>query len=195
MKFRLRKLFVLTVVTSCVFLTSCDQVDSINVTKEKADSINVTKEKADIYLQVVNNKATFETKGNMKCKPRNRVKPGCLVFEVDQEGEIKFQKRGSGDWWFTTLQICKLKSDGSEDCNLNVAQRMEFAATDSSDGQLLIPDATGMVDLTLLSASLNEFILYDQNLFIQDYYYRIELCSSPSNCEWADPPLENKGRR
>lgn len=185
MKFKISRVHVFAVVASCVWLTSCVTV------KDSEDK----KVKPDVYIQVANGQATFVTKGNRRCKSGNRDKNGCLVFERGETGEISFKKQGSGGWWFTALQICKLNPDDTQTCALNEKDRLEFAATDTSKNQLLVPDAMGNVNLRQLSNSLNEFILIDQNSFPQDYYYKIELCRSTSNCEWADPPMENKGRK
>lgn len=184
MRFKFSRVLVFSVAFGCICLTSCAP---LKVAEYK-------KVKPDVFLKVVNGQAEFVTNASQKCKSGNLNKKGCLAFESGEQAEISFKRQASNGWWFSALQICKLNPDDTQDCSLTLWERLEFAATDSSGQQLLVPDVQGNVLLTKLSNQLDEFVLIDQNSFPQDYYYKIQLCNDSGDCDWADPPLENKGR-
>ena len=171
-------------VSLCVFLlSSCNRVGTFNVVNPP-----------DIIVHVNKNKAEITTPGSSKCKVQNQGKNGCVAFDHGETGLMTFKRTGPPSWSFTTLEICKLKTNGDKDCKLNIWERFEFAVTDSQGSKILIPDINGRVDLKPLSASLDEFILLDQNTVAQEYYYSVEVCPASGECAWADPPIENKGK-
>ncbi len=151
----------------------------------------------DIIVHVNNSgtNASITTTGSAKCKVVNQGN-GCIHIDQDDKGLITFRLKGPPSRTFKTLEICKVLDDGSKVCDLNIWERMEFAATIDSPGAIaLMPSADGRVNLAGLSVpSPQEFLLIDQNRIKQEYYYRVEACVG-SDCAWADPPLENGGTK
>jgi hypothetical protein len=171
-------------ISLCVFLlSSCNRVVTFDVVNP-----------SPIIVHVNSNKAKITTPGSNKCKVQNQGKNGCVAFGHGEAGLMTFKRTGSPSWSFATLEICKLKTNGDKDCNLNIWERFEFAVSDSQGSKILIPDAKGRVELKPLSTSLDEFILLDQNTVAQEYYYSVEVCPISGECAWADPPIENKGK-
>ena len=151
----------------------------------------------DIIVHITNGGVTsYTTLASGKCKVVNQGKNGCVHIDANNTGLITFRKTGPAVWKLTTFQICKVTA-GANDCNLNVWERFEFAIANVDASNATLPDSSGKVDLTSLNIpttgpNQNAFIVLDQNRIQQEYYYRIELCTE-SECEWADPPLENGG--
>lgn len=146
-----------------------------------------------IIVRVSQSKAEFDGNGNNRCKAQNRYKAGCVRFNANEYGHLTFGQKGQKGWAFTTIQICKLNSGGGENCNLKDNERMEFGATNEIGGKLVPPDQKGFIQLKDHWPDLYSFLLYNENTFEQNYYYRIKLCKG-GVCHWADPPIENKGR-
>lgn len=177
--------FGILVILGIVVLTSCNHMGTLSVMNQP-----------DIIVHVSNaGSAGITTPGSAKCKVVNQGKNGCIHMDQNDTGLIKFKLTGPPGWAFATFEICKILPDESKVCNLNVWERLEFAATTDSPGaNALLPAADGRVILTDLSAGLREFLLLDQNRIEQEYYYRVEVCDG-STCTWADPPLENGGMK
>lgn len=147
----------------------------------------------DIIIHVNNaGVAGITTPGSAKCKVKNQGKPGCMHFDKGETGLITFKRTGPPAWAFTKFEICKVMESGDKVCSLNIWEQLEFAATDSAGTMILPVDSSGTINLVPLSASLDEFLLLNQNSFDQEYYYRVELCDE-TDCTWADPPIENRG--
>lgn len=180
MKFSL----VYLVISGAVLVSSCTPVSTLTVNNPP-----------DIIVQINNNKAEITTPGSKSCKPKNQAKKGCVHFKHNETGTITFKRNGRNTWSFTTLQICKLNADGSQTCSLDGWERMQFAASNAQKEKLILPDKNGIFKLTELSDIEKEFLLLNLNTLDQDYYYKVELCQSEKDCTWADPPIENKGRK
>jgi len=176
---------VILLISGAVLLTSCTNVSTLSVATPP-----------DIIVHVDGSgSARITTPGSAKCKVVNQGKNGCLNIGHNATGLIKFTLTGPPGWAFKTFEICKILRDGSKVCDLNVWERLEFAATtDTAGSNALLPGTDGRVNLTDLSAGLREFLLLDQNRLAQEYYYQVEVCNA-STCDWADPPLENGGMK
>lgn len=147
----------------------------------------------DIIVTINNGSPEIVTTGSPKCRPQNQGN-GCIHIDKGNTGLIKFKLNAPPFWAFRSFEICKGNTNANKDCNLNVWDRMEFVVTGDAGIKAIVPDSSGLVDLTSLSSNLNAFILFDQNRIPQEYYYRVQVCNSNTTlCSWADPPLENKG--
>jgi hypothetical protein len=177
---KIRRLILILLFST--FLSSCDHKGSFAV--ESPPDIIIHVNKAGV--------ASITTPGSAKCKVQNQGKPGCLHFDKGNTGLITFKRTGPPAWAFTEIEICKVVENGDKVCSLNVWERLEFAATDNAGTMVLPADGSGRIDLVPLSASLDTFLLLNQNSFNQEYYYRVQLCNG-DNCTWADPPIENEG--
>ena len=180
MKFSIGFLFIL----GAVLVSSCMPVSTLTVHNPP-----------DIIVNANNNHVAITAPPGARCKARNRVNPGCVHFDTNETGTLTFKRTGQKTWTFTKLQICKLNADGTKDCNRDSWERMQFAASDTQKNKLVLPDKNGVFDLSQLLSVQSEFLLLNLNTVDQDYYYQVELCQSGVNCEWADPPIENKGRK
>lgn len=141
--------------------------------------------------------AKIVTPGNPNCTRTNPIPPGCLNFQPDEFGEVKFKLNGPSahqPWVFISMQICKLNGD-VQDCNLDLWDRTQFPVKNKAGDKFLIPDEQGKVDLTVFGDD-DVFFLVNQNTVAQHYYYSVYVCRSGTNvCSTADPPVENGGRR
>ncbi len=167
-----------------IFVSSCTDVGTFTVVTPP-----------DIIVHVNNaGNASITTLASGKCKVANQGKNGCLHFNKGETGLINFKRTGPPNWAFSSLRICK--GDACEvDSNLNIWERIEFVVTDETGSAMLIPDSSGLVDLTQLGESLDAFILLNQNTFAQEYYYSVDVCPSDGgDCSTADPPIENGGK-
>ena len=149
----------------------------------------------DIIVHVTNaGDASITTPASGKCKLSNQGKPGCIHVGVNETALIKFKRTGPPAWVFSSFKICKMTESGNV-CDLNIWERMDFAVTNDTGTAILIPDQSGVVNLTPLGASLDEFLLLDVNTIAQDYYYSVDVCHTGTGvCATADPPVENGGR-
>lgn len=175
---------VILIVAGGVFLSSCAHVGNLDVEKPP-----------DIIAQVVHGSTQLKitTPGSPNCRVQNQGN-GCVYIDKGDTGLITFKLAAPKVWVFNSFEVCKGNTDANKVCSLNLWERMEFVATDDAGVTVLLPDEFGTIELTLLSSSLYEFILLDQNRIDQEYYYRVEACnSSTGKCLWADPPIENKG--
>lgn len=167
-----------------VFVSSCTHLGVMGVVTQYDITVHVNN--AGI--------ANITTQASGKCKISNQGKNGCMHFDVGDTGLVNFTRTGPPSWAFSSFQICKI-SGGVNICTLNIWERFEFAVTDAAGTTVLIPDQSGKIDLTPLGASLDEFILLNQNTFPQDYYYSVDVCNSGTGvCDTADPPVENGGK-
>jgi len=147
----------------------------------------------DIIVTINAGAAEITSTGSPDCNPQNKGN-GCVHIKKGSTGLITFKLAAPPFWAFTSFEICKGNTNANKDCNLNVWERMEFVVTGNAGVTALVPDSSGVVDLTSLSSGLDSFILFDQNRIAQVYYYRVQVCNSNTTvCSWADPPMENEG--
>ncbi len=147
---------------------------------------------ATIQLHVVPNGSAYDlTKtGRLVC---NASRPeGCIQVPKGDTARITFALAQAPGWHLTKLTICE--QGDSDTCTLSRDQRADFEVTEDGTGSPQSPDRNGVVDLTVLGADLDGFVLLDNNTVAQDYEYVIEACDD-SRCTEADPPLENGGTR
>lgn len=134
---------------------------------------------------------------NTKCKENRPL--GCIRAVKGTTPLITFSFKGTNkDYFFTEIKIClgDVKPDPSDPgkaCPLANAYGSQFAASKSGGSDWYPPDeSNGAIDLTKISASLEEFVLIDHNLFEQNYFYIIKACKG-EECIYTDPPIENEG--
>lgn len=119
---------------------------------------------------------------------------GCMVFARKEKGVITFDMSGNdAGWHITQLKICKGNSKPDPDpdsCELG------FNATDfyvEEGSNVVIPNPlTGKISWEYADA-VKTFVLHDQNVITQNYYYRVKACDSVNPCIEIDPPVDNKG--
>lgn len=149
-----------------------------------------------IDLHVVGNPKTLKViTGPMPgCKAANSPN-GCIVVPAKDTALIDFELKTSPDWHFTKMVICKNGTKATQDCDLDLMDRAQFAARFGEEPEIN-PDADGVIDLTLFSPSLTAFDLHNENVREQDYFYTLWVCktSDPTNCIPTDPPIENGGK-
>jgi len=96
-------------------------------------------------------------------------------------------------WHITQLKICKGESPPvplDKDCPL-FANAFDFYV--DKGGVPTIPNLfTGKINWEYADA-VKTFVLNDQNVLKQKYYYMVEACDAANNCKVADPPVDNKG--
>jgi hypothetical protein len=189
MNYRLR--LVLAVLTGVAFLASCTP----SVVKKSKGTLL----RPDINLQITGNpkELRITTLGMGACKAQNPLN-GCVAVPNGDIALITFRLNAPPAWSFSEIKICSGGTKASQDCNLEDWQRSEFYASDSPFGSaLLYPDDNGVIDLTQLSSSLTEFVLFDFNSVKHDFFYTIKACnpSATPQCTSSDPPIENGGRR
>lgn len=177
--------YVVLFVIGVVLVTGCKHVGVMGVVN-----------KPDIIININAGVPNIVTPGNPNCTRTNPIPPGCLNFQQDEFGEVKFELNGpSGPqpWVFVSIQICKLNG-GVRDCELDLWDRIQFPIRNVDGDKFRIPDENGKVDLTFIGGD-DKFFLVNQNTVVQDYYYSVYLCRSGTNvCGTADPPIENGGR-
>jgi len=175
---------IVLVLLITIFVSSCADMGALTVVTPP-----------DIIVNVNNaGVANITTPASGKCKISNQGKNGCLHFDKGQTGLVNFKRTGPPAWAFSSFQICKISESGNI-CDLNIWERIEFVVTNEDGTAMLIPDQSGVVNLTLLGDSLDEFILLNQNSFAQDYYYSVDVCNTnTAACSTADPPIENGGK-
>jgi len=151
-----------------------------------------TERSATIQLHVVPNGSAYDlTKtGRLVC---NAARPeGCIQVPQGDTARIAFTLASTSGWHLTSITICE--QGDSDPCRLSPAQRADFEITEDGTGSPQSPDRNGVVDLTVLGADLQGFVLFDKNTVPQDYEYTIEACDDEA-CTTMDPPLENGGRK
>lgn len=134
------------------------------------------------------------TRPDPGCRRSNQV-DGCIHVGYNEIAAVEFRLVTGGGWHLTQFQICKGSDKAGQDCNLNVWERMEWAATDQNFTNIVFPDSNGIIDLTAVGANLDKFVILDQNNFEQEWYYTVTACDTLNNtCPDTDPPWENDGR-
>lgn len=151
---------------------------------------------AVIQLQVVRNTDAGKP-GAYKVQKTGRLvctapKPqGCIVVPERETATVTFRLGSSPSWRLTRFTLCR--QSGADPCQLSLPERADFAFTVNGTGIPAYPDENGQVDLTLLDANLQQFVMHDNNIVEQSYDYTIEACNASGECTNLDPPLENEG--
>lgn len=127
---------------------------------------------------------------NERCE--NRMKLGCIRIGEGKTGLVTFRLLEPGKWRLSAIEICDGKTKPKK-CNLSAAGITDFTAVKSEVTRK--PGKNGLIDLSGVGSSLEEFLFVDLNRTKAKYFYRIQACpvSGTDDCVWLDPPLENDG--
>lgn len=154
-----------------------------------------------VYLEVKNNAKNIDIreKGNARCKANSALKRGCIDVPGGDEASIKFDLRSkvkSTSYHLTEMRICKGGTKDLQDCNLNKAERDEFAVMEMGGLARYHPDEHGVIDFSNIPRRISAFKLINLNTIEGEYFYTIKACDAGNtDCRETDPPIKNGGRQ
>ena len=119
---------------------------------------------------------------------------GCMVFSSNEKGAVTFDMSGNdGGFHITQLKICKGEVPPDpidKDCPL-LANALDFYVMKGETP--IIPNlSTGKIKWAY-SDAVKSFVLHNQNVLKQKYYYMVIACDASDHCPLADPAMDNKG--